>query len=174
MGVSKKRGGPPKSWNLIGFSIINLINHPFWGFYHYFWKHPYVWCTKMIQHYDSVEYGPHILNRGYIFKWLFFHCHVSFRGNYEWKLFSGTHFPLNWLLARARYPSPAKASFSAGFTTPKSRGCDCHVANMGGGLNITPYRALNNGRFNLFPICKRDIHLNPARCGPTIQLHLEI
>ncbi len=28
MGVSKNRGGPPKSWILIGFSIIN---HPFWG-----------------------------------------------------------------------------------------------------------------------------------------------
>ena len=29
---------PPKSSILIGFSIIN---HPFWGFYPYFWKHPY-------------------------------------------------------------------------------------------------------------------------------------
>ena len=28
MGVSKNRGGPPKSWISIGFSIIN---HPFWG-----------------------------------------------------------------------------------------------------------------------------------------------
>ena len=28
MGVSKNRGGPPKSSILIGFSIIN---HPFWG-----------------------------------------------------------------------------------------------------------------------------------------------
>ena len=28
MGVSKNRGGAPKSWTLIGFSIIN---HPFWG-----------------------------------------------------------------------------------------------------------------------------------------------
>ena len=28
MGVSKNRGGPPKSFILIGFSIIN---HPFWG-----------------------------------------------------------------------------------------------------------------------------------------------
>ena len=28
MGVSKKRGGPPKSSILIGFSIIN---HAFWG-----------------------------------------------------------------------------------------------------------------------------------------------
>ncbi len=33
MGVSKNRGAP-KSWILIGFSIIN---HPFWGFYPYFW-----------------------------------------------------------------------------------------------------------------------------------------
>ncbi len=29
MGVSKNRGGPPKSSILIGFSIIN---HPFWDF----------------------------------------------------------------------------------------------------------------------------------------------
>ncbi len=37
--VSKNRGeNPPKSSILIGFSIIN---HPFWGFSHYFWKHPY-------------------------------------------------------------------------------------------------------------------------------------
>ena len=28
MGVSKNRGGPPKSSIFIGFS---LINHPFWG-----------------------------------------------------------------------------------------------------------------------------------------------
>ena len=28
LGVSKNRGGPPKSSILIGFS---LINHPFWG-----------------------------------------------------------------------------------------------------------------------------------------------
>ena len=28
IGVSKNRGGPPKSSILIGFSIIN---HPFWG-----------------------------------------------------------------------------------------------------------------------------------------------
>ncbi len=28
LGVSKNRGGPPKSSILIGFSIIN---HPFWG-----------------------------------------------------------------------------------------------------------------------------------------------
>ena len=31
--------GTPKSSILIGFSIIN---HPFWGFSHYFWKHPYM------------------------------------------------------------------------------------------------------------------------------------
>ena len=34
MGVSKNRGGPPKSSILIRFSIIN---HPFWGFSPYFW-----------------------------------------------------------------------------------------------------------------------------------------
>ena len=38
MGVSKTRGGPPKSSILMGFSIIN---HQFWGFSPYFWKHPY-------------------------------------------------------------------------------------------------------------------------------------
>ncbi len=37
MDVSKNRG-TPKSSILIGFSIIN---HPFWGIYPYFWKHPY-------------------------------------------------------------------------------------------------------------------------------------
>ena len=37
MGVSKNRGGPPKSSILIGFSIIN---HPFWGTPN-FWKHPH-------------------------------------------------------------------------------------------------------------------------------------
>ena len=41
MGVSKNRGGPPKSSILIGFS---LISHPFWGFSPYFWKHPYRDC----------------------------------------------------------------------------------------------------------------------------------
>ena len=36
---------PPKSSISIGFSIIN---HPFWGFSHHFWKHPY-WpkCSTM-------------------------------------------------------------------------------------------------------------------------------
>ena len=36
MGVSENNG-TPKSSILIGFSIIN---HPFWGFSPYFWKHP--------------------------------------------------------------------------------------------------------------------------------------
>ena len=38
MGVSKNNG-TPKSSILIGFSIIN---HPFWGIYPYFRKHPYI------------------------------------------------------------------------------------------------------------------------------------
>ena len=38
MGVSKNRATPKPS-TLIGFSIIN---HPFWGFSPYFWKHPYL------------------------------------------------------------------------------------------------------------------------------------
>ena len=37
MGVSKNRG-TPKSYILIGISIMN---HPFWGKHPYFWKHPY-------------------------------------------------------------------------------------------------------------------------------------
>ncbi len=38
MWVFRKIGGfPPKSWILIGFSIIN---HPFWGTPIFFWKHP--------------------------------------------------------------------------------------------------------------------------------------
>ena len=43
MYVSKNRG-TPKSSILIGFSIIN---HPFWWFYPYFWKHIYIYiCVK--------------------------------------------------------------------------------------------------------------------------------
>ena len=38
MGVSKNNG-TPKSSILIGCSIIN---HPFWWFSPYFWKHPYI------------------------------------------------------------------------------------------------------------------------------------
>ncbi len=38
MDVSKNRG-TPKSSILIGFSM--KINHPFWGVFLYFWKHPY-------------------------------------------------------------------------------------------------------------------------------------
>ena len=40
MGVNPKIGVfTPKSSILIRFGTI--INHPFWGFYPYFWKHPY-------------------------------------------------------------------------------------------------------------------------------------
>ena len=46
MGVSKNNG-TPKSSILIGFS---LINHPFWGFSPYFWKHPIVETTIHISH----------------------------------------------------------------------------------------------------------------------------
>ncbi len=38
LGVSKNRGGPPKSSILIGFSIIFTIH--LGGKIHYFWKHP--------------------------------------------------------------------------------------------------------------------------------------
>ena len=38
-GVSKN-SGTPQSSILIGVSIINFINHPFWGV-SLFWKHPY-------------------------------------------------------------------------------------------------------------------------------------
>ncbi len=37
---------PPKSSILIGFS---LINHPFWGFSLYFWKHPIFWAFRLEQ-----------------------------------------------------------------------------------------------------------------------------
>ena len=43
MDVSKNNG-TPKSSILIGFSTIN---HPFWGFSHYFWKHPYTFHEVM-------------------------------------------------------------------------------------------------------------------------------
>ena len=33
--------GPPKSSMLIGF-VFPYFHHPFWGFSHYFWKHPYM------------------------------------------------------------------------------------------------------------------------------------
>ena len=33
-------GGTPKSSMFIGFSIINHINHPFWGYPH-LWKTPF-------------------------------------------------------------------------------------------------------------------------------------
>ena len=42
MGLSKNRGGPPKSSILVGFS---LINHPFSGV-SYFWKHPYWFADR--------------------------------------------------------------------------------------------------------------------------------
>ena len=50
MGVSKN-SGIPKSSILIGFSIIN---HPFWGFSPYFWKHPHhiithPWMCEFLQ-----------------------------------------------------------------------------------------------------------------------------
>ena len=44
MGVSKNNG-TPKSSILIGFS---LVNHPFWGFSPYFWKHPYTMAAHGI------------------------------------------------------------------------------------------------------------------------------
>ena len=47
MGVSKNMGTPPKSSILIGFGSI--INHPFWGFSPYFWKHPHVPVHQTIQ-----------------------------------------------------------------------------------------------------------------------------
>ena len=48
--VPKIGGKPPKSSILIGFSIIN---HPFWGFSPYFWKHPF---TKYQQDIPFCEY----------------------------------------------------------------------------------------------------------------------
>ena len=45
LGVSKYRG-TPKSSILIGFSIIN---HPFWWFSFYFWKHPFCFILQTQQ-----------------------------------------------------------------------------------------------------------------------------
>ena len=50
MGVSKNRG-TPKSSILIGFFIIN---HPFWGFSPYFWKHPHT-KKPTIRHFPKSE-----------------------------------------------------------------------------------------------------------------------
>ena len=44
MDVSEN-SGTPKSSILIGFSIKN---HPFWGIYPYFWRHPYQFLKKHI------------------------------------------------------------------------------------------------------------------------------
>ena len=54
MGVSENRA-TPKSSILIGVSIIN---HPFWGFSHYFWKHPYVqsWTVQV----GNVHFGNRV------------------------------------------------------------------------------------------------------------------
>ena len=43
--VFPKIGVPPNHPYLIGFSIIN---HPFWGFSPYFWKHPTRLCSRFI------------------------------------------------------------------------------------------------------------------------------
>ena len=43
MGVSLN-GGTPKSSIFIGISIIN---HPFWGFSPYVWKHPYGFLQQL-------------------------------------------------------------------------------------------------------------------------------
>ena len=45
MGVSENSGTPKSSLFLIGFSIIN---HPFWGFSPYFWKHTYMHFDVMM------------------------------------------------------------------------------------------------------------------------------
>ena len=53
MGVSKNRGGPPKSSILIGFSIIN---HPFWGVLPLFLgQHPYNSCQLI-----GIPCDPHL------------------------------------------------------------------------------------------------------------------
>ena len=65
MGVSKNRGGPPKSSILIGCSIIN---HPFWGgFPPYVWKHPYIAKLKYFSNLDLPEIrGPISLPKRYL------------------------------------------------------------------------------------------------------------
>ena len=54
LGVSKNRG-TPKSSILIGFS---LINHPFWGFSPYFWKHPF----KLSRKKKHAKKGPRFIH----------------------------------------------------------------------------------------------------------------
>ncbi len=54
MGVSKYRGGPPKS--SMFYRVFHYFHHPFWGFSHYFWKHPYE-ETKEIWLWDE---GKHV------------------------------------------------------------------------------------------------------------------
>ncbi len=49
MGVSKNRGGTPKSSILTG-RVFHYFHHPFWGFTHpYFWKHRncFIWNHYM-------------------------------------------------------------------------------------------------------------------------------
>ena len=43
MGVSKNNGTPKSSISI----VFSIINHPFWGIYPYFWKHPYDYDNKM-------------------------------------------------------------------------------------------------------------------------------
>ena len=57
LGVSKNRGGPPKSSILIGFSIIN---HPFWGFLPIF-GNTLIYHTPVMTHVaGSDRLGPRV------------------------------------------------------------------------------------------------------------------
>ena len=40
----------------IGKRVFHYFHHPFWGFYPYFWKHLFVWVTKILQNIsDNLE-----------------------------------------------------------------------------------------------------------------------
>ena len=61
MGVSKNRGFSPQ---IINFNrVFHEINHPFWGFSPYFWKHPYTDIRFMRNHPKSskVEKGNEVV-----------------------------------------------------------------------------------------------------------------
>ena len=79
MGVSKNRGGPPKSSILIGFSIIN---HPFWGFSPYFWfnTHMSIFVHGGLK---SSHLGVRVISNPTISQ-MVFRIHDFFRGGSEW------------------------------------------------------------------------------------------
>ena len=68
MGVSKNRGGPPKSWILMGFSNINIYKPSILG-YQYFWKHPH-----------STRQDPLATQSRSVLRFGFFACSIADNG----------------------------------------------------------------------------------------------